>query len=499
MTEKIVKKLFKTEDNIPYAIVTMNEKEQVIPVFSQEMEHHIVQYYRTTENRIPKKNEREEIKTSLAAEAIYECETLPVWLRIAKTNEGIELNLNNENSECVKITKNGWEVTKPSSYFYNPETSKSLPKPIKGGSFELFKKHFKIKTDDDLMLIVGFMISCLCPNAKSYPVLVLQGEQGSAKSTTTEMIKMLVDPAKGIRRGLNKKEQDMFIVAKHNHLVSFDNVSLVKGNISDTLCLLTTGGAFSCRALWTNDGENLIELCKPIILNGITDFITRADLSNRSITIELAPISKSERKSEEEVMRSFQNDLPLMLGVLMDGLSSALKNKELIRLNEKPRMADVALWCTQAEEGLQWPKYSFVKAFNANQQKAILTHLSHEVLAIAIRRFLTDLNEKSWEGTATDLLKTLEKYKPYMESSKSWPSTPSYLSQNLSRLSPNLREIGIDTDRERVSEQRTIMLKKLDSFKDFHSKNSGENQEYKNRHSFLFDNDRHDVNDAIFD
>lgn len=67
------------------------------------------------------------------------------------------------------------------------------------------------------MLIVGFMLACLRPKGP-YPILVLQGEQGSAKSTTARMIKALIDPALGATRSTPKKEHDLFIAAKNNHL-----------------------------------------------------------------------------------------------------------------------------------------------------------------------------------------------------------------------------------------------------------------------------------------
>lgn len=487
--ETIVEEFFKTEDKIPYALVKNNESRRVVPVFSEELDYLVMDFYLREEDRAVSAHQKETVKNTFATQAICRGKERPIWIRVAQLPEAIEVNLNNSQGECARVTKEGWEIKEPTALFYNPSTSKELAKPILGGSWELFKKHFKTKSNEDLMLIIGFMMSCLRPNAPSYPIMVLQGEQGSAKSTTTEMIKMLVDPAKGSKRGLLKKEQDIFIAAKNNHLLSFDNISLIRNENSDTLCRLSTGGSFSCRQLWTNDGEHIIELCKPVLLNGITDFVNRADLSSRSISIELAPIPDTERKAETEVMNEFRKDLPLLLGVLLDGLSSALKNIDSVQLERKPRMADVALWCTAAEEGLGWEQYSFFNAFETNQQNAVITHLSNDPVAIALRSFMKHLERDVWEGTSTKLLNELSDHKPYMENSQSWPSTPAYLSQSLARIAPSLRTIGLNVTKDRKASERTLIIEKNLKFVELHPRDTAGTNERFTGNADIFDDD----------
>jgi hypothetical protein len=56
-------------------------------------------------------------------------------------------------------------------------------------------------------------------------LLVLAGEQGSAKSTLAGMLRALVDPNVAPLRALPRDDRDLFIAANNAHLLAFDNAS----------------------------------------------------------------------------------------------------------------------------------------------------------------------------------------------------------------------------------------------------------------------------------
>jgi hypothetical protein len=80
---------------------------------------------------------------------------------------------------------------------------------------------------------------------------VLSGEQGSAKSTFSAILRALLDPNTAPLRALPREDRDLFIAASNGHVLAFDNVSGLPGWISDTLCRLATGGGFAVRQLST--------------------------------------------------------------------------------------------------------------------------------------------------------------------------------------------------------------------------------------------------------
>jgi hypothetical protein len=55
---------------------------------------------------------------------------------------------------------------------------------------------------------------------------------------------------------------------------AFDNLSGLPPWLSDTLCRLTSGGAFSTRRLFSDRDEILFTAARRVILNGIEDIIT---------------------------------------------------------------------------------------------------------------------------------------------------------------------------------------------------------------------------------
>jgi putative DNA primase/helicase len=81
-----------------------------------------------------------------------------------------------------------------------------------------------------------------------HPVLVLQGEQGSGKSTASRMIKGLIDPGVAPIRSAPSSPRDLAVGAEGNWIVPVDNLSGVPPWLSDAWCRLSTGaGSASAR------------------------------------------------------------------------------------------------------------------------------------------------------------------------------------------------------------------------------------------------------------
>jgi hypothetical protein len=113
--------------------------------------------------------------------------------------------------------------------------------------------------------------------------LALSGEQGSAKSTFSALLRALIDPNTAPLRALSREDRELFIAANNGHVLAFDNVSGLRDWISDTLCRLATGGGFAVRQLYTDQDEVLFDASRPMILNGIEDIVARPDLADRAL------------------------------------------------------------------------------------------------------------------------------------------------------------------------------------------------------------------------
>ena len=67
--------------------------------------------------------------------------------------------------------------------------------------------------------------------------------------------------------------------------------------VSDGLCMVSTGGTFAGRTLFSNDERSVIHVQRPVILSGIEEFVRRGDLSDRTVYLNLTASSSRWPKS----------------------------------------------------------------------------------------------------------------------------------------------------------------------------------------------------------
>jgi hypothetical protein len=295
-----------------------------------------------------------------------------------------------------------------------------------------------------------------------HPVLVVNGEQGSAKTTLVRIIRSLVDPNFADCRSKPHDVRDLMIAARNGWIIALDNLSSIPAWLSDALCCLSTGGAFGTRELYTNDDEILFAAQCPVIINGISELATRGDLLDRSIITILAAIPKDKRRAEKQFWAEFEQVKPKILGGLLNVVSSAMAKVESVHLEALPRMADFAEFATAAEGEMGWPSASFMEAYDDNRDNANEAALEASPVTDAIQSLLG--SNPAVEETATELLVKLGGEVSNKTSElKVWPKSAQSLSAALRRLAPNLRAIGIEVDFKRVSGRRTISIQKLDA------------------------------------
>lgn len=135
--------------------------------------------------------------------------------------------------------------------FLRRSSAQPLPIPVAGGSIELLRRYVNVGSDEDFRLIVAWLLMTLRPSGP-YPALVILGQQGSAKSTMSRVLKALVDPVKAPVRSLPGSLRDLAIMADSNWVLVMDNLSQLKDPMSDGFCRLATGGGFATRALYTD-------------------------------------------------------------------------------------------------------------------------------------------------------------------------------------------------------------------------------------------------------
>jgi hypothetical protein len=84
------------------------------------------------------------------------------------------------------------------------------------------------------------------------------------------------------------------IAASNSRLLALDNMSHLPDWASDSLCRITTGAGFATREMYSDTEETLFNVICPVIINGIDEVMTRGDLIDRTVVVELAQIPEDE-------------------------------------------------------------------------------------------------------------------------------------------------------------------------------------------------------------
>jgi hypothetical protein len=379
----------------------------------------------------------------LEARAQFEGPERAVHVRVAEHEGHIYLDLADQAWRAVEVGPDGWRVVgEPPVRFRRPAGQLPLPIPQPGGTLAQLASFLNLPGQDDLVLVATWLLATL-RHGGPYPLLVVSGEQGSAKTVLSKMLRALVDPNVAPIRTLPREERDLFIAANNSHVLTFDNLSGLPAWLSDTLCRLASGGGFAVRQLFTDQDEVLFDAARPVILNGIEDIITRPDLADRALFLTLPSISDAQRRPEKELWREFEFARPCLLGALLDAVSHGLRTLPRVRIDRLPRMADFALWATACETAL-WPAGAFARAYTANRRAAIEDAIDADPVAACVREIMAE--RSSWTGRAADLLRvgTNRSSDGTSRDRTAWPKNPRALAGRVRRAQTFLRVLGID-------------------------------------------------------
>jgi hypothetical protein len=449
--------LFHTATGTAYADLLVDGHRETWPIRSKRFRGWLRRrYYQATGSALGAHAIRSELDL-LEARAQFDAPERSVHVRVAEFNGYIYLDLADENWRAVEIGPDGWRTGSPPVRFRRPPGMLPLPVPERGGSIDALLPFLNLSSRNDFVLVVAWLLAALRARGP-YPLLAISGEQGSAKTVLSKMLKALVDPNVAPVRALPRQERELMIAANNGYLLAFDNLSGLPAWLSDALCRLASGGSFAVRQLYTDDDEVLFQAARPLLVNGIEDIVSRADLADRGIFLMLQPIREQHRCSESGLWRDFELARSRILGALLDAAVRGLQALPGIRLTRLPRMADFALWATACETAL-WPAGTFARAYDANRQAAV------EASSTRTRwQFVSQTHGPTGEfgrerrRTSCASPPTL----PVTISKKSadWPRHPGALAGRLRRAQTSLRVLGVEISfsREGRAGTRTIRI-----------------------------------------
>jgi len=197
-------------------------------------------------------------------------------------------------------------------------------------------------------------------------------------------------------------------------------------------------------------------------LNGINLVTTRPDLLERSLLLEIERIEEMDRKTEKELFKNFENDMPSILGGVFNTIVKAMQIEPTIKLNSYPRMADWTQWGCAIAEALGFTKEEFLKAYKANINRQTEMLINENIVATAIITFMEDKEE--WKDTPTELLLQLINHASFVNidtREKYWPKGANALSRRINELSTPLKQMGILMTISTSGTERYIHIQKI--------------------------------------
>ncbi|MGD0826837.1 MAG: toprim domain-containing protein [Desulfobaccales bacterium] len=426
-----------------FATIDVDGHRETWPIRSKGFRSWLLRLFFQETGKAPSAQAMQDALGVLEAKAHFDGPEHKVYVRVAHAAGKIYVDLADDKWQAVEISSSGWQVVAdPPVKFRRPRGLAPMPEPKPGGSLSDLKPFINCR-DEDWGLVVGWTLGAYSPGP--YPIMGLQGEHGSAKTTAARVLKSIADPGHSPQRAAPRDIRDLMISASNSWCLSFDNLSGIPPWLSDGLCRLSTGGGNSARQLYSDDEETILDAMRPQILNGIDSLVSRGDLADRTILLELPQIEKGRRRREADLWKSFEAALPGILGGVFNALSAALSNFNKVELPELPRMADFATWVVAAEPALPWEPGTFLAAYTRNQAAVVEHSLEGDVVAVAVRLLVAD--REIWEGAPSDLLEALEVLVPEStKRSKAWPKAANSLSNRLRRAATFFRAIGIEIE-----------------------------------------------------
>src|SRR5262249_37768490 len=190
--------------------------------------HHFKQWlsrtFYTEHKKAASANAVTHVVNLLEAQAQFDGVAQEVFVRVAQHGKNLYVDLGDSTWQAIEITATGWRIMlEPPVKFRRPSGMKALPRPVEGGNLKRLRRFANLGSDDDWLLVQAWLGAAFRATGP-YPVLVLSGGYGRAKSTLERVLRAVIDPNVAPVRAQPHSVQDLMISATNCWVLAFDNV-----------------------------------------------------------------------------------------------------------------------------------------------------------------------------------------------------------------------------------------------------------------------------------
>ena len=415
-----------------------------------------------------------------------------MYTRIMDAPDRIVVDLCDSESRVVEITAGGWRVCDIREVAGEPWFRRSgsmlaqvVPVAPDDVVSTLKAAQLVLGLDDEAWaLALGALIGWHFPGIDR-PGEWLTGPSGSGKSTRGHMLVNLVDPVKklGGRVDVRRDERNARTRAMARYVMTTDNITEVSPELSDWWCTLHTGVADEVRKLHS-DNELLsydyqrVGLATSLVLPAGL----QPDALRRTLHIDLD--ASGVHPDKTALWQAYEKIRPRLLGAIYTVLSEVLKKLPdvlAMALPGCPEMSDYARRLKAADLAFgplvlaSHPGGEDLKLYEAYSthtgdiqlQRGADDPLAQLVIEVMSKHRDAKGQLTDFDDTPTALYKLVKKTaESHVMSenyvlSKKWPSDPTKLGTELTKLYKPLLELGFEFTRGRSKKARSFKITRV--------------------------------------
>jgi hypothetical protein len=482
-----IKQQFRDQTGAFYAVIERNGHDELLKMSSEEFNRYLSRLYYDSETK-NKVITRVTINNAKRLLESFTTDSRTLYNRIAKLGDTIYYDLNNEQWQCVKITKDGWDIDKNPTLFLSGDPNREQVQPRlpfaevaptdrnRRWVRDLVNKFF-IKYDYQRIIAEIYIMSLFIPDI-SHPIILPTGPRASGKTLFLRSIRQIVDPRPflALVERLPRDDKDRRVAIYNSYFACYDNESHLSPDLMDELCTWVTGISMSVRELYTTDEIRIFSAQRALGITGINIPITNSDALNRAFIIDMEPIpdgfdenSESKLIAENKFIDEIKNSVPDTLAYIFDILVKCLERYDEVERQIKPnhRLADFVIWGEVISRVIGNKDNEFLEAWHQNIQQQNINVVQNNPFAGLLIDYVFNYHYDQTEiriepmQLYLDLRKRSDEKKLDINRAQWFPQSPEWMTRKIQGLTEDLKAANILVEIGRTSNRRWIRFKKI--------------------------------------